>query len=130
MIARVRALTKQTSRLDALAKGLVFNIQEAMTQHLEDTVERMRFEPAEKAGSRYKRTHNYKWGWRANPVTFTQSGLRGTISNDVPYAQDVGGDEAGNNQDPYGVLAPGWPLLGEEIRTGYQQRLKRAVRNI
>lgn len=129
MIARIRALTKQTTRLDILAKGLTFNIHAAMTNQLDAVVERMRFEPAEKVGSRYRRTHNYKWGWQANPVTFTQSGLRGTISNSVDYAERVGGDEAGNNQDTVN-LAPSWPLLGEEIRTGYQQRLKRAMRGL
>lgn len=129
MIARVRALTKQTTRLDVYARHLVFNIHAAVVNQLSDTVERMRFEPAPKAGSRYVRTHNYKWGWKVDLVTITPSGIRGTISNDVDYAERVGGDEAGNNQDTE-LLAPGWPLLAEELRTGYQQRLKKAIRNL
>lgn len=130
MTPRIRALTSQKSLLDAKARGIVLNVIEGMNRQLDDAVKELRMEPPPKAGSRYIRTHRYSTGFANGGVTETREGLVGRLVRDIPidYVEAVGGNESGNNQWEMHNTT-GWPLIAEVLRTGYQDRLKRALRN-
>lgn len=130
MTPRIRALTSQKSLLDARARGIVANVIEGMSQQLDDTVNKLRMEPAPKAGSRYVRTHRYSGGFVNLGVTQTREGLVGRLGRDIniSYVEPVGGNESGNNQWEMHNTT-GWPLIAEVLRTGYRDKLKKAVRN-
>lgn len=127
---RIRALTTQKSLLDARARGIVANVIEGMNQQLDNTVKGLRMEPLPKDGSRYIRTHRYSTGFVNLGVTQTREGLVGRLGRDIPidYVEKVGGNEAGNNQWEMHNTT-GWPLIAEVLRTGYQDRLRKAIRN-
>lgn len=132
--ARIRALTKRTERnFKLLASSIVNDIAAEMEDHAFDAVDRLRVEPPRKAGSRYKRTHTARDSWDVLPASITRDGIVVRITNDATdphghkYAENVFGNEAGENQDPLGVLAPGWPLMAEEIRRGYAGKIRKVI---
>lgn len=134
--ARLRSLTKRTKRdLGIIASDAVKDVIDTMFDQALGAVDRLRIEPPVKDGSKYKRTHRAINAWGIDPLpSITKDGIVVRIFNNVTdkysgktYAENVFGDEQGNNQDPLGVLAPGWPLMAEEIRRGYRGRIRKAI---
>ena len=130
VVARIRALTKKPTRLQALANNLLGEVVQVMDRQLDDAVDIMKTEPPPKPDSTYVRTHNYQRSWKRSDVRLRGSGLVGTIRNDMRYAVFVGGDESGTGQlDMH--ASTGWPLLATALRdagnVSFSEKLRKAV---
>ena len=133
--ARVRSLTKRPSLLEARAKGTILEVISVMDFHVDQVIRYLStFEPPVKPNSKYVRTHTARDSWSRSDTKVTEDGLVTRISNDAgvrggrEYSSIVYGDEEGRNQDPYGNIAPGWPLMAEVLRTGFDKKIRRAVK--
>jgi hypothetical protein len=135
---RVRALTRNPRKLEAICKGALPAIIKEMELHLEAGVEYLSIDH-HKLDSKYQPTYRYQESWVASPVAETSSGLLGTLSNEVadedgagrPYAIYVAGSETERSPQAGSWVGP-WNQLVDALRaagtgTTFRQRITKAI---
>lgn len=136
--ARVRAVTKRPKLNEAIAKGVIDDIQKAVEDHANKAVRTLQRYPPKPPESRYIRTNTLKNLWESPANTpslsrITADGIVVSIQNDAidprgkHYAELVHGDEEGTGQLSLHA-GHGWKTMASVLREGYQQKIRQAVK--
>jgi hypothetical protein len=98
---------------------LVRDLEKYENKWAQDTIKKAQVYPAltplQAAGGGYRRTFHFKYGWKIRQATRVGNGLVVGISNDMPYAGHVVGDDFGKGQA--GIHKGRWYLLANLVKS-------------